>query len=147
MDELEKYSELISEEQKESNIRKKVICLCAGITLVVCVTYSGGAAISSHIQAMNTEEAEAPRLVILGKESEETIAVIAAEISQADGSVLSLEDFLDKLICGACSRKCPLIAPRCKRGKSKAEIQTAYYEQAVELLADTNGGGSDEDPA
>ncbi|MCD7765602.1 MAG: hypothetical protein LUH53_03665, partial [Lachnospiraceae bacterium] len=73
-------------------------------------------------------------------------AVIAAEISQADGSVISLEDFLNKLICGACSRKCPLIAPRCKRGKSKAEIQTEYYEQAVELLADANSGESSEEP-
>ncbi|MCD7717674.1 MAG: hypothetical protein LUI39_14735 [Lachnospiraceae bacterium] len=146
MDEAEKYSELISEEQKESSIRKKVICLCAGITLVVCVTYSGGVAVSSHIQAMNTEEAEAPRLVILGKEDEETIAVIAEEISQADGSVISLEEFLNKLVCGACSRKCPLIAPRCKRGKSKAETQSAYYEQAVEFLAGANGGESSEDP-
>lgn len=89
---------------------------------------------------MNTEEAEAPRLVILGKEGEETVAVIAEEISQDDGSVMSLEDFLGKLICGACSRRCPLLAPRCQRGKSKAETQTAYYEQAVVLLSDEGDG-------
>ncbi|MCD8321833.1 MAG: hypothetical protein LUC89_02985 [Oscillospiraceae bacterium] len=135
-----KYPKLISEEQKDANVKKTVLRLFSGITLAVCIAYGSGVVISSHIKAMNTEEAETPRLVILGKEDEETVAIIAEEISHDDGSVMSLEDFLSKLICGACSRRCPLLSPRCTRGKSKAETQTAYYEQAVDLLSGEGDG-------
>lgn len=114
-------------------LKYQIVRSCSGITAAVCILY--GAYSIPHAQADTyTAAAESPRLVILGREEEETVALIAESILQEDGSLLSLEDFLDTLICGACSRKCPLLAPRCRRGMSKADAQSAYYAEAVDLI-------------
>lgn len=123
-----------TEELSEKDVKCRIVRSCMGITMAVCVIY-GSYSIPAGVQrASEDTDADAPRLVILGREEEETIAVIAETIHQEDGKILSLNDFLDTLICGACSRKCPLLAPRCRRGMAKAETQTEYYHEAVAMI-------------
>lgn len=123
-----------TEELSDKDVKYRIIRSCAGIAMVVCIAYGAYSIPKNELLEVQKAAAESPRLVILGREDEETVALIAESIQQEDGSVLSLDDFLNTLICGSCSRKCPLLAPRCRRGMSKAETQTAYYSDAVELL-------------
>lgn len=123
-----------AEELTDRDMKYRVIRFCIGISTAVCVVYGAYSIPASEISGLQNLSEEAPRLVILGREEEETIAVIAESIQQADGTVLSLDEFLDTLICGACSRKCPLLAPRCRRGMAKAELQTEYYNEAVDMI-------------
>ena len=45
------------------------------------------------------------------------------------GDVPSLTQFLSTLICGGCRHNCPLVSPRCMKGRAKAESATVeYYE-------------------
>lgn len=119
-------------------VKSQIVRSCVGITAAVCVLY-GAYSLPRSQADTHMAAAESPRLVILGREEEETVTLIAESIQQEDGSILSLEDFLGTLICGACSRKCPLLSPRCRRGMSKAEAQSAYYDEAVELIGQSVG--------
>lgn len=119
----------------DKDVRFRIVRSCMGITAAVCVIYGAYSVPQAALAETKKAAEETPRLVILGREEEETIALIAESIQQEDGTVLSLDAFLDTLICGACSRKCPLLAPRCRRGMSKAETQSAYYAEALELLS------------
>lgn len=54
---------------------------------------------------------------------------IAPEQNESGGDVPSLTQFLSTLICGGCRHNCPLISPRCMKGRAKAESATVeYYE-------------------
>ncbi len=123
-----------TEELSEKDVKYRVVRSCVGIATAVCIVYGAYSIPQNALIEAQKAAKEAPRLVILGREEEETVALIAESIQQEDGTVLSLDDFLGMLICGACSRKCPLLAPRCRRGMSKAETQTAYYEEAIALI-------------
>lgn len=132
-----------TEELSDKDVRLRIVRSCMGITLTVCVVYGAYSIPGGTKASLPNADAEAPRLVILGKEDEETVAIIAETIQQESGGILSLTDFLDTLICGACSRKCPLLSPRCRRGMAKAETQTEYYYEAVSLIeagAETENG-------
>ena len=49
--------------------------------------------------------------------------------NESGGDVPSLTQFLSTLICGGCRHNCPLISPRCMKGRAKAESATVeYYE-------------------
>lgn len=123
-----------TEELSDKDIKYRIVRSCIGVSIAVCVIYGAYSIPNGELVQAQKAMGESPRLVILGREEEETVAVIAETIQQADGSVLSLDDFLNTLICGACSRKCPLLAPRCRRGMAKAETQSAYYSEAVALI-------------
>ncbi len=41
----------------------------------------------------------------------------------------TLDDFLGRLICTACGKRCPLSAPRCGRGETQATKAEQVYEQ------------------
>lgn len=128
-----------TEELSDRDVKYRIIRSCVGVSIAVCVVYGAYSIPNGELLQAKAASGAAPRLVILGREDEETVAVIAETIQQADGSVLSLDDFLNTLICGACSRKCPLLAPRCRRGMAKAETQSAYYSEAVSLLESGDG--------
>lgn len=128
-----------TEELSDRDVKYRIIRSCVGVSIAVCVVYGAYSIPNGELLQAKAASGDAPRLVILGREDEETVAVIAETIQQADGSVLSLDDFLNTLICGACSRKCPLLAPRCRRGMAKAETQSAYYSEAVSLLESGDG--------
>lgn len=128
-----------TEDLSDRDVKYRIVRSCVGVSAAVCVLYGAYSIPSSELAEAQRAAAEAPRLVILGREDEETVAVIAETIQQSDGSVMSLNDYLNTLICGACSRKCPLLAPRCRRGMTKAETQTAYYSEAVSLLSSGEG--------
>lgn len=134
-----------TEELSDRDVKYRVIRSCVGVSIAVCVVYGAYSIPNGELLQAKAADDDAPRLVILGREDEETVAVIAETIQQSDGSVLSLDDFLNTLICGACSRKCPLLAPRCRRGMAKAETQSAYYSEAVSLLESADGGLKYED--
>lgn len=123
-----------TDELSDRDLKYRVVRSCVGIGMAVCIIYGAYSIPKSALADVQTAAEEAPRLVILGREEEETIALIAESIQQSDGTILTLEEFLNTLICGACSRKCPLLAPRCRRGMSKAETQTSYYSEAVEMI-------------
>ena len=123
-----------AEELSDQDIKYQVVRSFVGIGMAVCVVYGAYSIPKSAWAESQKAAAETPRLTILGREEEETVALIAESIQQDDGTIMSLNDFLNTLICGACSRKCPLLAPRCRRGMSKAETQSAYYSDAVALL-------------
>lgn len=127
------------EDLTDKDVKYRIIRSCLGISAAVCVVYGACSATESKRAALVKNAQDAPRLVILGREDEETVAVVAETIQQADGSIWSLDDYLNTLICGACSRKCPLLAPRCRRGMSKAETQSSYYSEAVTLLEQSDG--------
>ena len=51
------------------------------------------------------------------------------EQNETGGDVPTLSQFLSTLICGGCRHNCPLISPRCMKGRAKAESATVeYYE-------------------
>lgn len=87
--------------------------------MVVCIAYGAYSIPKNELLEVQKAAAESPRLVILGREDEETVALIAESIQQEDGSVLSLDDFLNTLICGSCSRKCPCWPPGAAGGCPK----------------------------
>ena len=54
---------------------------------------------------------------------------IAPQQNDTSGDVPSLSQFLSTMICGGCRHNCPLISPRCMKGRTKAESATVeYYE-------------------
>ena len=54
---------------------------------------------------------------------------IAPQQNESGGDVPSLTQFLSTLICGGCRHNCPLVSPRCMKGRAKAESATVeYYE-------------------
>ena len=54
---------------------------------------------------------------------------ITPQQNESGGDVPSLTQFLSSLICGGCRHNCPLVSPRCMKGRAKAESATVeYYE-------------------
>ena len=54
---------------------------------------------------------------------------IAPQQNESGGDVPTLTQFLSNLTCGGCRHNCPLISPRCMKGRAKAESATVeYYE-------------------
>ena len=54
---------------------------------------------------------------------------IMPQQNESGGDVPSLTQFLSSLICGGCRHNCPLVSPRCMKGRAKAESATVeYYE-------------------
>ena len=54
---------------------------------------------------------------------------IVPQQNDTSGDVPSLSQFLSTMICGGCRHNCPLISPRCMKGRTKAESATVeYYE-------------------
>ena len=54
--------------------------------------------------------------------SESVVSATAASQEQ-----VTLQEFLSKLYCTACHRRCPLTSPQCSTGVRQAEEQTAVY--------------------
>ena len=51
------------------------------------------------------------------------------EQNESGGDIPTLSQFLSTMICGGCRHNCPLISPRCMKGRAKAESATVeYYE-------------------
>ena len=51
------------------------------------------------------------------------------EQDESGGDIPTLSQFLSTMICGGCWHNCPLISPRCMKGRAKAESATVeYYE-------------------
>lgn len=49
--------------------------------------------------------------------------------NESGGDVPTLSQFLSTMICGGCRHNCPLVSPRCMKGRAKAESATVeYYE-------------------
>ena len=49
--------------------------------------------------------------------------------NQSGGDVPTLAQFLSTMTCGGCRHNCPLVSPRCMKGRAKAESATVeYYE-------------------
>ena len=60
------------------------------------------------------------------KEPEEELL---PEQNESGGDVPTLSQYLSTMICGGCRHNCPLISPRCMKGRAKAESATVeYYE-------------------
>ena len=54
---------------------------------------------------------------------------IVPQQNESGGDVPSLTQFLSTMICGGCRHNCPLVSPRCMKGRTKAERATVeYYE-------------------
>lgn len=54
---------------------------------------------------------------------------ISPQQNEMSGDVPTLSQFLSSMICGGCRHNCPLISPRCMKGRAKAESATVeYYE-------------------
>ena len=123
---------IISQRSKGQKIARGFI----GITGTLCVAYCAVSFIKSEAVPASVSEDDSVKLVILGQEDEEAIAIAAQEISQPDGSVMSFDDFIKGKICGSCSRRCLLTSPHCNNGRKKVEKQQNYYTEALVLLAE-----------
>lgn len=55
-------------------------------------------------------------------------AVTAAPNAQSD---VTLEDYLSKLFCTGCHRRCPLSNPQCSRGERQAEAAAQEYSRSA----------------
>ena len=54
---------------------------------------------------------------------------LSPQQNDMSGDVPTLSQFLSSMICGGCRHNCPLISPRCMKGRAKAESATVeYYE-------------------
>lgn len=54
---------------------------------------------------------------------------LSPQQNEMSGDVPTLSQFLSSMICGGCRHNCPLISPRCMKGRAKAESATVeYYE-------------------
>ena len=68
---------------------------------------------------------------VIGEQQEEPSEGVPALQQQEEpsGDVPTLQQFLSMLRCGGCHRNCILLAPRCMKGRSKAENATIEYQQ------------------
>ena len=68
------------------------------------------------------------RIVPAGSESRTSFISVA---SAAPEALPSLEEYLGKLVCGGCERRCPLTALKCSRGQVYLEKATSAYRAMV----------------
>lgn len=55
-----------------------------------------------------------------------------ASSSTADAEVKeTLQEYLSKLVCTACGKRCPLSSPRCAKGRVQAQTATATYNASL----------------
>lgn len=62
-------------------------------------------------------------------EFKETTSDGKLKIDPLTGEALSLEDYLGKLICTGCGKKCSLLAPSCKKGEKQAKEAAEKFNQ------------------
>lgn len=65
------------------------------------------------------------------KKEEENETTTNASYSTDTTEVISLNDYLSKLVCTGCNKRCSLLAPQCSRGEAQAEVATETYYSSV----------------
>ncbi len=68
------------------------------------------------------------RIVPAGSESGNPFLSVA---SAAPEALPTLEEYLGKLVCSGCERRCPLTALKCSRGRAYLEKATSAYRAVV----------------
>lgn len=59
--------------------------------------------------------------------------VVLLSTGDAVTDLPSLEEYLGKLTCSGCGRRCPLTSPQCRRGNSYVQSATDDYEAMVAI--------------
>lgn len=89
--------------------------------------YTAPFTVSAQAAALPTELWEQPSdgLVTLLRSQDEGTA---SQQSEEDLANEGLQDYLSKLTCNGCGRRCPLTSPQCSRGAAKRDAAIAEYK-------------------
>lgn len=64
-------------------------------------------------------------------DNEQAPAETTINTTENTDSANSLEDYLSKLVCTGCNKRCPLSAPQCMKGQQQAQTATQDYYDSV----------------
>ena len=85
---------------------------------------------SGDVPALQQQEELSDDVTAFQQQEEPSEGVPALQQQEEpSGDVPTLQQFLSMLRCGGCHRNCILLAPRCMKGRSKAENATIEYQQ------------------
>ncbi len=70
-----------------------------------------------------------------GKQEDST-GVSGSDNGQSDTAIPTLSDFLGKLVCTGCGRRCLLTNPHCGEGKQQAQQATEDYYTQYDIVSD-----------
>lgn len=104
----------------------------AGAVAVGAAWPLSDSAYARELQALSSQSAPGVLQYTNNSESEEdknTVVLLAAGDSKTD--LPTLEEYLGKLLCSGCGKRCPLTSLRCNRGQGYVESATAEYDSVV----------------
>lgn len=115
---------------RQRNVRRTLTGFASGIALC-CVLYVQVASAIDSATATRDEAAyvqpvgQTPSISTQADSSIEHESIASAQSAEP----VTLEEYLGKLVCTACGRRCSLLSPRCRRGEQQVAQAKQQYEQ------------------
>jgi len=126
--------------KEENKARMVIVRLFAAAFVLIGIKFSIskqiGATIVTPFLPSKYTSSESTILAAAAATTVETPTYATTQTTPSDA--VTLEEFLGKMVCTLCHKRCSLLSPQCSKGRQKAQAATAQYEASVQS-ADSSG--------